>query len=280
MGFPQLCRKHPPPAHHTHPDYSQWQYFNNYVSSVLHEILPVSGDGFCLINSLILAMAKDHNIIVQFDEAKQLILHTLIDNHQKYVDFHNKRHKCQDPNCQITSSDLLICNMIQFFDTKAFDVDVVDILIQIAADALNLNIHVFQSNHGKTQQLEYMGGSCCHDVFVKFTYDLLFSGLNHYESIIKLCIKEEQEENVMTHEDELEDEDEANAHGMILDEIIPDIGRGKPFQIYLFATMKLTKVESIPNNIDGFKLYQIKTRDRDWTKVTSDHQYFDLKTSS
>ena len=165
--------------------------------------------------------------------------------------------------------------MIQFFDTKAFDVDV-SILIQIAADALNLNIHVFQSNHGKMQQLEYMGGSCCHDVFVKFTHDPLFSSLNHYEPIIKLHIKEEKEENVMTHEDE----DEANAHGMILDEIIPDIRRGKPFPMYLFATMKPTEVESIPNNIDGFKLYQIKTTDRDWTKVTSNCCYFDLKTSS
>ena len=116
------------------------------VKSSLYQVM-----GFCLTNLLILAMAKDH-IIMQFDEAKQLILHTLIDNHQKYVNFHNKKHKCQDPNYQITSLDLLICNMIQFFETKAFDVDVVNILIQIAADALNLNIYVFQSNH-RTQQL-------------------------------------------------------------------------------------------------------------------------------
>ena len=39
-------------------------------------------------------------------------------------------------------------------------------------------------------------------------------------------------------------------------------------------------MESIPNNIDGFQLYQIKTTDSDWTKVTSDRHYFDLKTSS
>ena len=99
-------------------------------------------------------MSKDHNIYIAFDEAKQLILHTLIDNHHKYIEFHNKRHKCQDAYCRITRSDLLICDMMEFFETKTFDVDVVNLLIQITADALNLNIHIFQNNKGKTQQLE------------------------------------------------------------------------------------------------------------------------------
>ena len=96
-------------------------------------------------------MSKDHNIYIAFDEANRLILHTLIDNHQKYIEFHNKRHKCQDANCHITRSDLLFYDMMEFFETKAFDVNVVNFLIQIMADALNLNIHVFQNNKGKTQ---------------------------------------------------------------------------------------------------------------------------------
>ena len=111
----------------------------------------MSGDGFCFINSVLLAMSKDHNIYITFDEAKWLILHTLIDNHHKYIEFHKKRHKCQDTNCHITQSDFLICDMMEFFETKAFDVDVVNLLIQIMADALNLNIHIFQNDKGKTQ---------------------------------------------------------------------------------------------------------------------------------
>ena len=90
-------------------------------------------------------------------------------------------------------------------------------------------------------------------------------------------MKEEKEEVIMTDGNDAE----ANSDGMILlDEIIPDIGRGKPFPTYLFATMKATEIESIPNNIDGFQLYKINTTDKDWTKVTSDRQYFDMKTSS
>ena len=39
---------------------------------------------------------------------------------------------------------------------------------------------------------------------------------------------------------------ETNSDGTILlDEIILDIGRGKPFPTYLFATTKATEVESI-----------------------------------
>ena len=152
-------------------------------------------------------------------------------------------------------------------ETKAFDIDVVDLLIQITADALNLNIHIFQNNKGKTQQLEYSGRNCCNDVFVKFSHDPLFSGFNHYELIIKILVKEEKEEVIMTDGNDAE----ANSDGMILlDEIILNNGTGKPFPTYLFATMKATEVESIPNNIDGFQLYKINITDKDWTKVTSD----------
>ena len=225
-------------------------------------------------------MSKDHNIIMHFDEVKCLILHTLIDNHQKYVDFHNQNHKCQDPNCQITQSDLLICNMIQFFDTKVFDVDIVDILIQVAADALNLNINIFQSNHGKMQLLKYSGGTCCHMIFVKFTHNPVFSSLNHYEPIVKLHIKKEDEDGDVIQYEDVKDDEEGNADGTIPDDIIPDIRRGKPFPTYLFSTTKPIEVECIPNDINGFKLYKIHTTDQEWMKVTSDQHYFDLKTSS
>ena len=85
--------------------------------------------------------------------------------------------------------------------------------------------------------------------------------------MVKILVKEEKEEVIMTDGNDAE----ANSDGMILlDEIILDTGRGKPFPTYLFTTMKATEVESIPNNIDGFKLYKINTTDKDWTKVTSD----------
>ena len=162
-------------------------------------------------------MSKDHKIILQFDQANCLILHTLIDQHKKYIDFHNRRHKCEDPECRITNSDLLICDMIKFVDMKESDTDVVDILIQVAADAFNLNIHVYQNNHGTTQLLTYMGGNCSHDIFMKFSHDPLFSGFNHYEPIVKVQIKED--EDSVKHEVSNNEQE----HGIILDDIVPDI---------------------------------------------------------
>ena len=164
--------------------------------------------------------------------------------------------------------------MIQFFDIKVFDADVVNILIQVAANALNLNINIFQSNQGKTQFLKYSGGTCFHTIFVKFTHDPVFSGLNHYEPIVKLDIKKEDED------EDVKDDEEGNADGTILDDIIPDIRRGKPFPTYLFSTTKPIEVECTPNDINGFKLYKIHTTDQEWMKVTSDQHYFDFKTSS
>ena len=64
------------------------------------------------------------------------------------------------------------------------------------------------------QLLKYSGGTCCHMIFVKFTHDPMFSSLNHYEPIVKLHIKKE-DEDVIQYED-VKDDEEGNADGTIL----------------------------------------------------------------
>ena len=79
----------------------------------------------------------------------------------------------------------------------------------------------------------------------------------------------------------MEDYDKENEQqNMTLDDMLPDMGHGKPFLVYLFSTKKTVEVQYIPPNIDGFKMYKIHTNDKEWAKVILDWQYFDLKTSS
>ena len=76
---------------------------------------------------------------------------------------------------------------------------------------------------------------------------------------------------------EINDNNQENEqHGLILDNIVPDIRWRKPFPTYLFSTTKAVEVQCIPNNTDHFKLYKIHATDKNWTRVTSHFQYLKL----
>ena len=147
--------------------------------------------------------------------------------------------------------DLLICDMIKFFDIKEFDTDVVD-------------IQVVPKQPWESQMLQYIGGNCSNEISLKFHHDPLYSGFNHYEPIVNIKMREDEDEEY-SHPDiyDVEDDKENDQQGMMLDDMFPDIGHGKPFPTYLFSTTKPVEVQYIPPNIGGFKMYKINTNDKD-----------------
>ena len=75
--------------------------------------------------------------------------------------------------------------MVQFFDDDQFNHSVINILVQIAADALNLNCFILQSNQGQIEVLNYKSGDFGEKNFFKFTHDNIHSNANHYVPLIK-----------------------------------------------------------------------------------------------
>ena len=63
--------------------------------------------------------------------------------------------------------------------------NVVDIVIQVVADALGLNIFIYQDNNGYLEVLKVCGGALCKNVCLKFMHDNRHSISNHYEPIIR-----------------------------------------------------------------------------------------------
>ena len=71
--------------------------------------------------------------------------------------------------------------LIDFFDSRDFTHDVVDLIIQIAADALGLNIYIYQENilwneensteESHTEVIKMSGGQLCKDVYMKFIHN-------------------------------------------------------------------------------------------------------------
>ena len=78
-----------------------------------------------------------------------------------------------------------------FLEDMQFNRDVVDLLVQVTADTLGLEIFIYHKHNEKIKILKYSGGTCCKPVYLKFTHNAKQSQGNHYDSIIKEKIKEE-----------------------------------------------------------------------------------------
>ena len=119
------------------------------------ELCTVSGNGFCFLNAVAKSLQADHGIKIQLSEAINIIVQHLLENNQKYVDFHTvsaKRDKL------VTNSDMLLNEAMDFFNSRNYNNDVVDLLVIIMADALGVDLYIYQNNRGKIQVLKYLGG--------------------------------------------------------------------------------------------------------------------------
>ena len=116
------------------------------------------------------------------DEARNCIIEELIENHQKYVQFHFK-HDPDKIKTFLSNSDDLVNEVMDFFHTRNYNKDVVDLLVQVSADALGLDVHIFQNNKGKIQMLKYSGGLASKPVYLKFTHNDLHPVGNHYDAV-------------------------------------------------------------------------------------------------
>ena len=113
----------------------------------------VKGDGFCFLFSVQEVLSKDHKISPELSYTRQVILDHLFQNTEKYLTFYTKISQ----DALITLSDLLLEEIIKFFDYGNFNINVVDLLVQICADALSLEIYLFQNNDGDIQVLQIPG---------------------------------------------------------------------------------------------------------------------------
>ena len=127
----------------------------------------IAGDGFCFLKSVLFCLLKDHQIEMECKEVIQIITEQLIDHHDQYVAFHNAvAHS--DPN--VSNSDLLVTEAMDFFEDREFNRDVVDLLVQVTADALGLEIFIYQKHNEKIKILKYSGGTCYKPVYLKYNY--------------------------------------------------------------------------------------------------------------
>ena len=119
----------------------------------------------------------------------------MTENHQDYVNF----HVVPDMSSQdgFTKSDMLLNDAVDFFQNRNYNKDIVDLLVTITADALGLDLYIYQNNQGKIQVLVYSGGTISKSVYLKFTHNDLNPVENHYDAIIKSQVIIENEDEII-----------------------------------------------------------------------------------
>ena len=232
-----------------------------------------------------------------------MIVTQLVDHHRKYVAFHVVNKLINDEDKDVSPSDLLINEAMDFFENRNFTLDVVDLLIKVTTDALGIDLHIYQQHEGYIQCIKTSGGLACKAVHIKFTHNNISSLGNHYDVILKKkklpMIQEDVVNESIVIEDDGGDEPattfDSTQH--IVDNLdeedtdtefpenqdgqnIPQVGRGKYFPLYRFENLQPEEVESIPEDLDGWKFYQVPANNDNWTSVTSDRRHFLMRTSS
>ena len=125
----------------------------------------------------------DHEIKLNIQEVKDLVVEQALEFHDKYVEFHTSTLNIISH--YMSTSDNFVSRILDFFWSGQFVKDVVDIDIQAVADAFGLNVFIYQDNRGLIEVLKICGGALCKDTCAKFTHNNKHSIRNHYEPLVK-----------------------------------------------------------------------------------------------
>ena len=145
------------------------------------EVEIVKGDGFCFLNAVskVLEVNYNHNYPVQ--KAMEQIMKFLCENFDKYTAYHQQK-------AEPTPGDTLISDVIDFFSSRNYNTNIVDLLMQITTDALRLDLNIYQKNNGQIQIYNFTTPEPLFTVNLKFTHDPIHPQANHYDAITRIPI--------------------------------------------------------------------------------------------
>ena len=108
-----------------------WSDFPVVLSHLNHEIQRVQGDGFCFINSVVVAL-NANSIPATFEDVKHMIMREVETNLTFYGHFvHGMRPT--DVHNRVTA----------FFNSAAYTDEIVDVIVGASANALSANMHIY-----------------------------------------------------------------------------------------------------------------------------------------
>ena len=158
-----------------------WVNLSEYLASQQMEVKIIKGDGFCFLNAVSKVLEVNYNHTFPVQKAMEQIMKFLCENFNKYTAYHQQK---SEP----TPGDTLISDVIDFFASRNYNTNIVDLLMQITTDALRLNLNIYQKNNGQIQIYNFTSPEPLFTVNLKFSHDPLHPQGNHYDAITRLPI--------------------------------------------------------------------------------------------
>ena len=143
------------------------------------EVTDIPGNEYCFLGSVVEVLRTNYGDLVTEEQLMQQVMKFLCLNYKKYTMYHTQGEKDMKP----TIADTLLSDIINFFANKNYNQNTVDVLMQIVADVLNIDLNIYQNNRSQIQVLNFAGDNSTHTVNVKFTQDNLNTVWNHYNAI-------------------------------------------------------------------------------------------------
>ena len=155
-----------------------WSEIKTFLSRHNMDIHITPGDGYCFLNSVVYCLQNDYNDLITLEELIRKIVSHMCLHYEDYTNFHTFAESPLPP------SDTLIEDALEFFRYGNYMSDIVDLLMQITADALHINLFIYQKSGENIQVLNFQHPLTDRIVRVQFTHDNMHSQGNHYDSII------------------------------------------------------------------------------------------------
>ena len=162
------------------------------------------------------------------EELKHEIINYLLNNiGGQYVNFHEKPTDLDKSIA--TMKDIVLGDIMDFLKSQNYIDDIVDVLTQVVADCLQLNINVYQCNESYIQKVQICGGPGCKDINVKFTHNPQNAHENHYDSIVRspkppsmeCCLYSDVVKKPIKHEQPMNIKRGTEMNPIVIDDFLP-----------------------------------------------------------
>ena len=140
----------------------KWCELGEYLSKHNLKVEEIVGDGFCFLNLILNGLDKDYGIKMMLEDLKHEIITYLLMNIGEYVNYHEKPKDFDESIASM--KDIALSDIMDFLKNQNYIDDIVDVLTQVVADCLKLNINVFQRNTNikkkdNIQKIQICGGT-------------------------------------------------------------------------------------------------------------------------
>ena len=270
-----------------------WDRLDAYLHINGLQVTQVRGNGFCILNAVAAAMYHDLLIPITIDKIKNKIFQYLKIGGRKYLQWYNG------------TEQQLLQEAKDFFASGNFNTNFCDLMIQICADALNVNICVYQKkiSSGEILMIHHQVPSSQECISLKFHYNRDYNAVNHYDAITKLQkskarrilgnpemrkeVEESEEEELELSQQSRGSEDfpidltvQKSAQQIQIENYLNRMHQGVPFPFHFFDHVTSEEVDKLPSDLDGLKKYKIKGNACNFMEKARDRRHFQMSKSS